>query len=137
MESKDLVVIRPAIEDDRAFILATWLRGAYYGEFQASMEKDAFMKSYHELVEHALDGPDAEVVVAALPQDPSVIIGYAVFKNTRDGRVLHWVFVKSAFRRYGVAKLLLNREIKFVSVLTRQGRKLKPADWLYNPFLFP
>lgn len=139
MDSKEvekLFVIRPFTEFDLSFIFATWLRGLYYGNsWFREIDKDLFMENYHRVVEAILARPTVEVSVACLKDDPNTILGYVVLERTRQ--TLHWAFVKEVWRRFGIAKKLIDDQAAITSVthLTSVGRSLKPEQIKFNPFL--
>lgn len=131
----ELITSRPYEPNDRAFILASWLKGMYYGDSWFSfIPKNIFMAAYHNFLERLLDAPGVEIKVACLKEDPQVILGYAVCANT----VIHWVFVKKAWRGIGVAKMLLPERVSAVTHLTVVGKRLlqtKLPGAVFNPFL--
>lgn len=121
-------------EKDRPFVLSTFLKGLYYGEsWFRLINKDVFMTCYHSFLEKFLDSPGVQVTIACLVEDPEVIIGYSVTTNT----VLHFIFVKKAWRNIGVAKMLLPKTVSAVTHLTDLGKKLLPKlpGAEFNPFL--
>lgn len=124
------LVTRKAKAEDVPFIFATWLKGLYHGNaYYSEIEKEAYFSNYHKVLEHVLARADTFVV--CLADAPDVILGYSV----TEGPVLHWVFVKKSWRRLGIARWLLPPTIERVTHLTKLGSKLKPAQWLFNPFL--
>lgn len=127
----DNVIVRQASPDDISFILATWLKGYYHGNaFWQDVDRDLYFAKYKEVVLQLL--ATANVSVACLSDDNDVILGYSVHK----GDVLHWMFIKKAWRKIGLAKLLIpHAGIKEVTHLTKIGRALLPKEWKYNPFL--
>ena len=131
----ELITTRPWNPDtDKPFVMATWLKGLLYGDSWFSIiPKDVFMPTYHAFLTQLLDSPGVEVTIACLVEDPDVIVGYSVATNT----VLHWVFCKKAWRKIGVARLLLPKTVSTVSHLTDLGRKLLPKlpDVVFNPFI--
>lgn len=135
---KEIVVHREYRETDKNFILATWLRGLYYGEpWYQQIPKEVFMTSYHAHLESLMSRPDTYIRIACLEDEPDVILGYAVFIETGDTVALSWVFVKSPFRKIGIAKGLLPINISAVTHLTRVGASLlnKLPGIVFNPFL--
>ncbi len=128
------VVIRGATKSDMSFIYSTWLRGVYHGcSYYSKMESRAFYSSYTRLIAIVL--VPASVRIACLPTDPDVIIGYAVIGFTKD--VIHWVYVKSAFRKQGVAKELL-KDVTFDTVTHITDMSSDIIDkkkFKFNPFL--
>jgi GNAT superfamily N-acetyltransferase len=122
-------------EADKAFIMATWLRGLYYGDsWFSTIPKNIFMNSYKKVAQHALINPLIKVQVACLKEDQDVILGYSVTSVNDDAIV--WIFVKSAWRQQGIGKSLLPKSPKFVTLLTELGKSLLPKlpNTVFNPF---
>lgn len=136
MDKTELVAIRDYLPSDKNFIYASWLRGIYYGDSWLSlMKKDIFMATYHKVIENLLDSPGVQVKVACLKEDPEVILGYAVLSKAAP--VLHFVFVKAAWRSIGIAKSLVPADTKIVTNLTKSGLAImrKYPSVSYNPLL--
>ncbi len=136
MDKAELVAIRDFLPEDKNFIYASWLRGVYYGDSWLSlMSKDAFMGAYHKVIENLLESPGVQVKVACLKEDPEVILGYAVLSRVTP--ILHFCFVKSAWRGIGIAKLLVPQDIKIVTNVTKSGLAImrKYPGVSYNPLL--
>lgn len=135
----DLYIVREYEEADKSFIFATVLRGLYYGSaFFSEVPKDVFMGNYHRIIENILEHPSAVIRVACLKEDPQVILGYSISRQTDDKSVLDYVFVKPAWRKIGVARSLMPPNIFAVSHLTKQGHsmlKSKLPGVMFNPFL--
>jgi hypothetical protein len=125
--------VRAYKPEDKSFIMATFLRGLYYGDSWFSlMPKDVFMKNYTQVIEAML--LKNAVMVACLPDDEDVILGYSIISF--DFTTIHWVFVKSAFRKQGITKSLLPQYPTQVTHLTDLGRQLLPKfkECIFNPF---
>lgn len=136
VEKSDLVAIRYAAEEDRNFILATWLRGLYYGDtWFREVPKEIFMTEYHKILNNILASPNTKIYVACLIDDPDVILGYAVTNQAET--TLSWVFVKSAWRGIGIAKGLMPKSITSVTHLTKVGLSIlrKHPQVIFNPFV--
>ena len=135
-EQTATIALRSYLPADRNFILATWLRGLYYGDSWFSLiPKSIFMSNYHKMLERLLDSPGVEVTVACLKDDEDVIMGYAVSRTVEGSSVLDWVFVKSGWRKLGIAKSLIPKDLKACTHLTKVGKSLKPSSVIFNPFL--
>lgn len=135
MERSALVTIRDYSPNDWSFILATWLRGLYYGDsWFKEIPKDIFMSNYHSVLEKLLKSGAAKVKVACLKDDPEVILAYAVMNHSET--TLHWVFSKSAWRSIGIAKSLIPENIDTVTHLTKVGLNIlrKHPRAHFNPF---
>lgn len=135
VDKKDLFAIRELRMDDLNLIFSTWLRGLYYGDSWFSLiEKKVFMDNYHTILERLLTSGTARVRITCLKDDPEVILGYAVLGNPG---VLHWVFVKSAWRGIGIAKGMIPEDTTAITHLTKLGVSyLKSHNKLtFNPFI--
>jgi hypothetical protein len=120
-------------ETDKSFIYSTWLKGLYYGNsYFGSIDKAVYFKRYENILDHILDKPDTEVRIAGLSDDADTILGYLVL----EGSVVHWVHVKTGWRRQGIAKLLLGGSVlSSVSHLTPAGNSIRTKLKLgHNPF---
>jgi GNAT superfamily N-acetyltransferase len=125
--------IRDMVAEDKNFILATSLRGIYYGDSWFSLiPKDTFMDFYKNVIGAMLT--KCNVKVACLPDDPSVIIGYSILSS--DYQAIVWVYVKQAWRNKGIAKALVPKYPIAVTHLTRLGKTLLPKfeGAIFNPF---
>ena len=130
-----LYTVRMFKEDDRKFIMATFLKGLYYGDsWFSKIPKAVFMDSYKRFITNVIADPSTAIHVACLNDDPDIIIGYSILGH--DYNTLHWVFVKSAWRNGGVAKNLVPSRAKQVTHLTALGEKLltKLEYATFNPF---
>lgn len=129
-----MIAIRPANSSDRNFILATWLRGAYYGnEFFGNIDKAYFFETYGRAIELILDKTNVKASVACLLAEPDVILGYCIHEAPG---ALHWVYVKEPWRKQGIANMLLKdcSEISFVTNITELGNNLrKRKGWGFRP----
>lgn len=97
--------LRPANTEDLAFIFSTWLKGYRYNSPAVMhIPTDTFYRQHHAVVAALLQR--STVIVACLPEDENVIIGFAVVEATTPA-CIHWVYVKSAWRRMGAATALL------------------------------
>lgn len=132
-ELNSLYEIRDYKPEDKSFIMATFLRGLYYGDSWFSlMPKDLFMDNYKRIVEALIN--KHQVKVACLCEDKDVILGYTIV--SKDLSTIHWVFVKLLFRKQGIAKSLCPTSPKYVSHLTDVGKNLLPKlkGTEFNPF---
>lgn len=128
-----MIAIRAANEGDKNFIYATWLRGLYHGSlFWACTTAKEFYKYMGQNVTEVLSRPGVEVRVVSVADEPSLILGYAVF----EGPTLHWVYVKAEGRSQGLArKLLEGHSIERVSNLTTVGDAIRrKRKWRFYPW---
>lgn len=127
--------IRSAKAEDINFILATWLRGLYYGEsWFKEIPKNIFMNNYKKIAQVTLMSPKVEVRVACLKEDDDVILGYSVISRNQEAII--WVFTKTAWRKQGICRSLIPHSAKYATHLTALGKTLMPKlpNAVFNPF---
>lgn len=135
-EVKALVRTRGFELNDKEFIFATWLRGLYYGnDWFKAIDKDRFMECYHSIISNILDRKSTNINVACLQDEPSVVLGYSVLHISGPEPILHWIFVKKAWRRLGLAGSLIPENCRITTHLTHVGCKIKPPEMKFDPFL--
>ncbi len=131
---KGLYDIRDFKIEDKNLILATFLRGLYYGDSWFSLiPKPVFMANYKQMGELLVT--KAVIKVACLKDDPNVILGYSIL--SQDYQTIHWCFVKAKWRGKGIARSLLPQHPSAVSHLTELGKTLMTRfpNVIFNPFL--
>lgn len=134
-ELADMYEVRDFKPEDKKFIMATFLRGLYYGDsWFSQIPSSIFMENYKQVVEALLFSPNTIVKVACLKEDPDVILGYSILGHNYS--TIHWVFVKAAWRKAGVARSLTPSRPETITHLTALGRSLmnKFENVTFNPF---
>lgn len=129
----NIYTIRDAVPEDKNFVLATFLRGLYYGDsWFSKIPKDIFMANYKNIATALYD--KCIVKVACLTEDPNLILGYSIL--SQDYQSIHWVYVKQAYRNQGITKDLLPKHPVSVSHLSKLGSTLltKYPDTVFNPW---
>ena len=127
-----MLVVRKSKEEDKAFIYSTMLRGLYYGcDYFTSIDKQAFFANYPRVLDRLLDV--ADVSIACLADDEDVIVGFSI---TRPN-IIDYCFVKTPFRKQGVAKLLLGGAVfSYTTHLTKPGAAIaRKMELKHNPFM--
>lgn len=89
--------LRPAVASDLPLILDSWRASLFKSAPAPRVQWGEFYEQFKEASASLLARADTTVAVAT--NSPTEIIGYAL----REGRVLHWVYVKSIYRKQGVA----------------------------------
>lgn len=115
------IVTRPFNpSSDQAMIYATWRNGRYYGMKDKNRgDSVAIFKELTHEITNAMS--KAQVRIACLEDDPTIIVGYVVF----HGNHLDWVYVKEDYRKQGVASLLVPKDIKTITATpTKLGSNL-------------
>jgi len=132
---KGLYNIRDMVPNDKNFIMATLLRGIYYGDpYFTAIPKDIFMKNYKVIAETLLDSGKVNVKLACLKEDPDTILGYSIL--SADYQCIIWIFIKSPWRKRGIGKSLLPQHPQAYMHLTPIGNELlhKFPGIVFNPF---
>lgn len=94
---------------DQPFVYSTWLRNYKHSSYFAKRIKPVvFFAGHHALIAHVLAKPTTQVLIAHPKNDPETILGYLVFEAANETKkpVVHFTFVKEAFRKMGVCKAL-------------------------------
>jgi predicted GNAT family acetyltransferase len=135
MTKSDLITTREFVKDDEALIYATWLRGLYHSNTWYNLiEKNVFMENYHRVIEHILYNENTKITISCLKDSPSTILGYSV--TTKDDLTIHFIFVKTAWRKIGIAKDLITNKLQNATHFTKVGLVLiNKLGLRFNPFL--
>jgi GNAT superfamily N-acetyltransferase len=96
------VAIREARNEEHPFIYATWLRGYRQSRFADRVPASVYFAAHHQVVERLL--ARSRVLVATPAGDDSTVLGYSVV----EGATVHFVYIKLAFRKLGIARRLLD-----------------------------
>lgn len=105
-------VLRDGVESDKDFVAKAWAQTFRASEGWVSRIESGFLwRCIYPAIRRTLE--HAKVRVAAPPMDDLTIYGYAVLQPD----ILHFVYVRSAWRKLGIAKELLS------------GLKLAEMDW--------
>lgn len=146
-----MIIHRPATPADRAFICDSWI-SSYRTSYAAGLIP---MSAWHgimwPIVEGYLDRPNVRTLVAVAKRDPSFLFGFLAADTTEqrepDGRtwpaLVHYVFVKAAYRRTGLARGLFEAMgieprgrwayASKTAVIAKLAHKIPLAKW--NPLL--
>lgn len=105
---------------DQPFIFATWRKSAFYLSATPIEENSkVWFQNQTRMIQETL--PVAYVRIACLDGDPSTIIGYSIMREKH----LEWVYVKTEFRKQGIATLLVPKELESVTPhVTKMGLEI-------------
>lgn len=133
--------LRPAIGQDLNFIFDTFRESVRHdSSLGRSCRTSIFKKEFAKVIDHIL--AKAKVLIACMSSDHNVILGYLIFEPD----IIHYCFVKQAFRRMGIAYELFKsayqcgkdpeREIQ-CSFKTQSMREIfdNHPFLIHNPFL--
>ena len=109
--ASELTDVRPSSASDEAFIFASWLRNFQKsGLHSEKIPRSVLMRKHHAVIERLLARPTVGVLIAHPKGDPDTIVGWLVWERSgadTERPVVHYVYVKGAFRKYGIARQLL------------------------------
>jgi GNAT superfamily N-acetyltransferase len=124
---------------DEAFLYSTWLKS--YRNSVRGCPTPIYNIGQRYRINKILAAPDTIIQVACHPETRELMFGYMVSGNNNS---LHYLYVKSQYRKAGIAKALLETFDKQLPIQYSHKandicieRKLKnlPA-FIYNPYLF-
>ena len=95
-----MITTRPPKQSDAAFIVSSWITS--YHKHWPLLPSKVMHTSYRPHVERCLES--SSIIVTSLADDPDCIIGYIVY----NGDTIHYIYVKYACRRQGVASELIS-----------------------------
>ncbi len=101
------LVLRTGTANDENFIYSSWLKNYQDASpWGKVIPNDIFFKGEKKIITKLLE--HACVVVASPEESPSQILGYVVFSAPERGKnVLHFVYVKHPFRKFGIGSQLV------------------------------
>lgn len=100
-------VVRQANKDDLPFIYSTWLRSyRYNSQFARKLTNKVYYEWHHKAIERIL-ARGATCLVVCDESDTSVVFGYLVWELAGPYSIVHFAYVKKAFRNLGLMNQLL------------------------------
>lgn len=141
-ELKDSFIIRPMEDGDFNFVINSWLKSYRLGStFTKRIRNNVYYDFHHKVIGRILER-GASILVAADKIDPTVIMGYLVVENYNGTPLVHYCYTKSAFRRLGIAKSLVEASTIDLnsSVFSHWTAPMdeiikKYSGLVYNPYL--
>lgn len=117
-------------------VFSKWLRSLRFGNplFKRVYTKD-YYKNYHTYIENLLKKPDSIIRLAVLTDDQDVVLGFSVSRED----VLDYIHVHNDYRRIGIARLLMPKDITTFTHITTTWLSIWPGNPNYkhlqfNPF---
>lgn len=142
--------------EDQDFIFDSWLRSYRESEnkvwvfeirdpksdgVRRQIKDDVFFPEHRRLIQKL----NCPALIACNPDDEDQIYGYLVGKHFTDSSVIHYIYVKEAFKHMKVASTLIERfqpqKTLFYTHLNYDGAKLieqnqTKTNWCFNPYFF-
>lgn len=138
---KNSIKIRNATQDDVNFIFSTWQKTYRHSVKTAGIPSEVYYSQQHVLIEGLMK--TACIIIACDPKDQSQIYGYLCYDTIEGAPVVHFAYVKKAYRALGIAKLMLNNstvDIKLPFFITHHTAPISRISTekyvlVYNPYL--
>lgn len=117
------------------YVRASWMRSAKFGCMGARLGCD--WQGYARLRDSLLRQHGA--VVACSEDNPSSVVGWACLEGERVP-VVHYVFVRQEFRRYGVARMMLGDDVVraprvYFTAMTDDSAAIRlPESWQWSAY---
>lgn len=100
--------IRPMRDGDMEFVKSSWLKNyKNSSSFAKRITHDVFFKWHGAIVDSILARPQTEILIATLPDEEGVILGFFVVEKQGLSRVAHYLFVRREWRKLGLARALI------------------------------
>lgn len=128
---------------DSSFLYSTWLKSYRQMPYAQNVSNETFFFHHKQTIEKILSNPNTIVKVICEDTDPNHIYGYSVIEKYGEASIIHYIYIKHAYRKLGLAKELLidqipllGTKLTFVSHESRHHKGLKDKFKIeYNPYL--
>lgn len=146
-EKKAEYTFRPYRETDVNFILNSWGSSYYKGaNYHYALNPDEFHHFHRPIRERLLYSPNIAIIVCCAADAEDLILGWVLVEKSKPrGLIVHYIYVKEAFKGHGIAKELIERALPdrpvFMTHMTDKARKLmrfdfdKYKEFFYTPHL--
>jgi hypothetical protein len=134
------VHIRSATEADVPFIFNSWLKSYRSSNFCKAVSNPVYFEFQHKAIEKLLQR--SQVFMLCSAEDESQVFGYIVCEEVEQIPILHYCYVKFAFRNMGLCNMLLKHakldksKGGFYTHDTHAATKVfGKSKFVYNPYL--
>lgn len=128
------IVHRPPQPQDLPFIIDSWMKSYRNSEFAHLLTNEQYYEFHRPVVENLLKR--SLVSVLCDPHDSSHIYGYVVYEFINSVFTIHYVYIKSIYRKLGLtdtALQLLNSKLgTTVSYITHLDKVIYKYDEYYK-----
>lgn len=123
------IIFRAHTSEDLAFILDSWGSSYFKG---CSVHKRLSPNEFHEFHRpqrmRFFSKPNTTCIVASPSDDPWHIMGWIAVEKIASGLILHYVYVKDAFKNQKIAQQLIQRALPtqpvFYTHITERAAKI-------------
>lgn len=147
--ASELIAFRQARKStDIPFLMSSWLQSFRENSEHRYVEPKLYFSAQQQLVGKLL--ARSVNLIAVNADEPNQILGW-ICAERLAGNVLcvHFVYVKGAYRRHGLAKALVQKfldadkpDVVMYTHLTKKAKQIKKSrpdhpvkEWVYNPYL--
>tara|TARA_E500000331_G_scaffold265443_1_gene256654 strand:- start:342 stop:815 length:474 start_codon:yes stop_codon:yes gene_type:complete len=135
------IELRRARKSDIPFITSSWLKSNRYGYLPQSIPNTVYYHQHHKILEEVI--PRSVVLVACNHEDPDQILGWMCAEVVDTAMVIHYVYIKKTFRKFGLAKRLVETMAEVEKppafMCTHSNREVRDIverhKIIYNPYL--
>lgn len=113
-------ILREAIELDMSFIRQSFTTSQREFGDNGQIDNKAYFDWQYNRIRSILARPNLYIIIACNPNDSNHIFGYIIAEYLDDIPVIHYVYVKLAFRNSGIAKSLfklINKDLGSVPMI--------------------
>lgn len=101
--------IREANEGDEGLIYNSWLKTVEESSMAFGIGKNLYFKEQAKIIKSLIN--QHMVIVACDPEDETHVYGFLCFSYVNDQFIFHFLFVKLAYRQFGIARALRDNAI--------------------------
>ena len=99
-------VLRQLQPDDLAFVKRRWAGEMRHSPWYRCVPSPVYWGSQYKTIEALLS--QSTCILAVDPADTNHLYGVIVCQKSKERSILHWLFVKSEYRKLGLGSELLN-----------------------------
>lgn len=123
--------IRLATTEDQKFIRSSWHRNYWKTWACKRIPWESYWPGQDRRINRLLER--AHTLVAFFPEVPDEVLGWACI----EGETLHYIYVKAAYRRSGIAAGMTRGKVAWYSHATNEAGKafMENVGAKFNPYL--
>lgn len=139
MSTEAVFKLRPYRESDLNFIRNSWAKSYYKGsEYVKFISPNEFHERHRPIREEILKRPNIALVVACSTDDEDLILGWILIEKPKEksGTILHYLYVKEAFKKEGISKELMNKLLTNTPIMVTHMTERASKIIQYHPSRF-
>lgn len=104
------IMLRPGVAKDESFISNSWLKSFRGSPINKDIPARVYYYFQHKVLEKLVNR--SEVIVACNSDNSDEIFGYICAEVLDEVNVIHYIYVKEAYRGYGIANQLVDKVMR-------------------------